>query len=91
MNSAEKRKASLLNQVAVDDILACADREGRSPTRIPSGFLAERVATKGGHTTTSFYGSPSSWMTRFMTPGNALRGINRFDSNGQIIGKWMGA
>jgi len=41
---------SVAFNVAVDDILKHADAEGRRPSRVPDGYLAERVETKGGHT-----------------------------------------
>ena len=48
---------SVAFNVAIDDVLKCADAEGRRPTRVPQGFLAERVVSKNGHTTTSFLAS----------------------------------
>jgi hypothetical protein len=70
----------------VDGILAAADKEGKRPTRVPQGYLAERVVTNGGHTTTTFYGQPTSWMARFMPAGRAVTRINRFDTQGNITG-----
>jgi len=66
--------------------LKCADADGRRPTRVPLGYLAARVTTKGGHTETRFYGSPKSWMSAFAPPGKLVRRINRMDSNGNVTG-----
>ena len=43
---------SIAFDAAVDDILKHADAEGRRPTRVPLGYLAERVEQRGGHTST---------------------------------------
>jgi hypothetical protein len=70
----------------INSILTAADAEGRRPTRVPMGFLAERVTTRNGHTETRFYGKPSSWMSQFAPPGRVVKRINRLDSNGNIQG-----
>jgi hypothetical protein len=72
--------------VAVDDILKCADAEGRAPTRVAAGHLAPRVEQKGGHTITKFYGRPSTWMNTFAPRGQVVKRINRLDSSGNVTG-----
>ena len=47
---------SVASNVAVEDILARADKEGRHPRRILMGHLVERTETRGGHQYTKFYG-----------------------------------
>ncbi|SEP50976.1 hypothetical protein SAMN02990966_07821 [Rhodospirillales bacterium URHD0017] len=71
---------------AIDDVLACADAEGRRPTRVPAGYLAERVETKGGHTYTRFYGRPKSWMDQFMPRGQRIKRVHRADDKGNLTG-----
>ena len=66
---------SVAFNVAVEDILARADKEGRNPTAIPMGYLAERSEVKGGHTFTRFYGRPSAWMNQFAPTGKRVRRI----------------
>ena len=61
--------------VAIEDILSRADKEGRNPTQIPAGYLAERSEVKGGHTFTRFYGRPSTWMNQFAPTGRRVRRI----------------
>ena len=71
---------------AIDRILVAADSEGRRPTRVPLGYLAERVEVKNSHTYARFYGQPKSWMSQFAPQGRAVKRINRLDSNGNIAG-----
>ena len=61
--------------VAIEDIMARADKEGRNPSQIPAGYLAERSEVKGGHTFTKFYGRPSTWMNQFAPTGKRVRRI----------------
>jgi hypothetical protein len=68
---------------AISDILVHADSEGRRPTRVPLGHLAERTETKGGHLITTFHGRPISWMNQFMHRGKRIKQIvERNDSGG---------
>jgi hypothetical protein len=71
---------------AIDDVLKCARAEGQRPTRVPLGYLAERVETKGGHTITRFYDRPQSWMDQFMPRGARVKRMHRLDSEGNIAG-----
>ena len=66
---------SVAFNVAIEDILVRADKEGRNPTAIPAGYLAERSEVKGGHTFTRFYGRPSTWMNQFAPTGRRVRRI----------------
>jgi hypothetical protein len=66
---------SVAFNVAIEDILVRADKEGRNPTAIPVGYLAERSEVKGGHTFTRFYGRPSTWMNQFAPTGRRVRRI----------------
>lgn len=77
---------SIAFDAAVDDILKHADAEGRRPTRVPLGFLAERVEQRGGHTYTRFYGAPKSWMNEFMPTGKKVRTIRQMATDGRIEG-----
>jgi hypothetical protein len=72
---------------AINDILTHADAEGRRPSRVPLGYLAERTETKGGHVYSRFYGHPISWMAPFMIPGKRVRRITeRADSGpGRVL------
>jgi hypothetical protein len=73
--------------VAVDDILKCARAEGERPTRVPTGYLAERVEhSRAGHTITKFYGMPKSWMSQFAPRGAVVKRINRLDHEGNVNG-----
>ena len=67
---------------AINDILARADAEGRNPSRIPLGHLAERTETKNGRAYTRFYGRPITWMAPFMTQGRRVKRIVERSDNG---------
>ena len=72
---------SVAFNVAIEDILVRADKEGRDPRDIPVGYLAERSEVKGGHTFTRFYGRPSTWINQFAPTGKRVRRIiERSDS-----------
>lgn len=60
--------------------------EGRRPSRVPLGHLAQRIEQRGGHTYTRFYGRPSPWMSDFMPQGRLVKRINRLDGAGNIVG-----
>jgi hypothetical protein len=71
---------------AIDDILNHARAEGERPSRVPLGFLAERVEQRGGHTYTRFYGQPSSWMSQFAPAGKLVKRVNRYDAANNVVG-----
>jgi hypothetical protein len=73
---------SIAFDVAVDDILACARKEGERPSRVPAGYLAERVESRNGHTYTRFYGAPKSWMAAFAPQGRVVKRINHLNERG---------
>jgi hypothetical protein len=67
--------------VAINDIMARADAEGRDPFKIPLGYLADRTENRGGHQITKCYGHPIRWVAPFMTQGKRIRRIiERSDS-----------
>ena len=72
--------------VAVDDVLTCARAEGQRPSRVPAGFLAERIEQRGGHTYTRFYGAPKSWMNEFMPQGRRVKTVRQIAADGRIEG-----
>jgi hypothetical protein len=72
--------------VAVDDVLKCADAEGRRPTRVPVGHLIERVEERGGHRFVRFYGQPKSWMDQFMPRAQRVKSVRQMASDGRIEG-----
>jgi hypothetical protein len=67
--------------IAEDAIYKHAEDSIKDPRTVKVGHLRELTETRGGHTFTTFVGTPKSWMSAFAPPGRRVRKIiQRSDS-----------